>query len=52
MNLTRKEILAIARTNMMQFVHETCLMRFAEEIIAAEQAVTEQLTQEQPTAEQ
>jgi hypothetical protein len=52
MNLTRKEILAIAQTNMMQFVHETCLMRFAEEIIAAEKVATEKTVQEQPTAEQ
>lgn len=52
MTLTRKEILAIARTNMMQYVHETFLLRFAEEIIAAEQATHEQIAVEQPTAEQ
>jgi hypothetical protein len=52
MTLTRKEILAIARNNMMQYVHETFLLRFAEEIIAAEQVATEKTVQEQPTAEQ
>lgn len=38
MNLTREEVLAIAKTNMMEYVHETYLIRFVEQIIAAEKA--------------
>jgi hypothetical protein len=38
MNLTRQEILAIAKVNMMEYVHETYLVRFVEQIIAAETA--------------
>lgn len=38
MNLSREEILAIAKTNMMEYVHETYLIRFVEQIIAAELA--------------
>ena len=36
MNLTRQDILAIAKKHNMEYVHETCLMRFVEELIAAE----------------
>jgi hypothetical protein len=36
MKLTREEILAIAKKHSMEYVHETFLMRFVEEIIAAE----------------
>jgi hypothetical protein len=35
--LTREEILAIARVNMMEYVHETYLVRFVEQILAAAQ---------------
>ena len=38
MQLTRQEILEIAKTNMMEYVHETYLIRFVEQIIAAEKA--------------
>jgi hypothetical protein len=38
MKLTREEILAIAKVNMMEYVHETYLVRFVEQILAAEQA--------------
>lgn len=38
MKLTREEILAIAKVNMMEYVHETYLVRFVEQIIAAEKA--------------
>ena len=38
MNLTRQEILEIAKANMMEYVHETYLVRFVEQIIAAESA--------------
>lgn len=38
MKLTRKEILAIAKDNMLEFIHESTLAKFAEQIIAAEQA--------------
>jgi len=38
MNLTRQEVLEIAKKHCMEYVHETFLMRFVEEIIAAEQA--------------
>lgn len=37
MKLTREEILAIAERHSMQYVHETFLIRFVEEIILAEQ---------------
>ena len=40
MKLTREEILAIARANMLEYVHETYLIRFVEQIVAAEQAKT------------
>jgi|FreactcultuFSWF8_1027224.scaffolds.fasta_scaffold02124_3 hypothetical protein len=36
MNLTRQDILAIAKKHNMEYVHETFLMRFVEELIAAE----------------
>ena len=36
MQLTRQEILEIAKVNMMEYVHETYLIRFVEQIIAAE----------------
>jgi hypothetical protein len=36
--LTRKEILAIAQANMLSFIHESTLAKFAEQIIAAEKA--------------
>jgi hypothetical protein len=35
MKLTREEILEIAKINMMEYVHETYLMRFVEQILAA-----------------
>jgi hypothetical protein len=35
MKLTREEILEIAKVNMMEYVHETYLMRFVEQILAA-----------------
>jgi len=38
MNLTRQEVLEIAKRHNMEYVHETFLMRFVEEIIAAEKA--------------
>lgn len=38
MNLTRQDILAIAKKHNMEYVHETFLMRFVEELIAAEKA--------------
>jgi len=38
MNLTRQEVLEIAKRYNMEYVHETFLMRFVEEIIAAEKA--------------
>jgi len=38
MNLSREEILAIAKINMMEYVHETYLIRFVKQIIAAELA--------------
>lgn len=37
MKLTREEILEIAKKHCMEYVHETFLMRFVEEIIKAEQ---------------
>lgn len=37
MKLTRQEILAIAKRHNMQYVHETFLVRFVEELILAEQ---------------
>ena len=37
MKLTREEILAIAKKHCMEYVHETFLMRFVEEVIKAEQ---------------
>jgi hypothetical protein len=37
MKLTREEILAIAKKHSMEYIHETFLMRFVEEIIKAEQ---------------
>jgi hypothetical protein len=33
--LTREQILEIARVNMMEYVHETYLVRFVEQILAA-----------------
>lgn len=36
MNLTRQEILAIAKKHNMEYVHETFLMRFVEDLIATE----------------
>jgi hypothetical protein len=36
MKLTREEILAIAKKHNMEYIHETFLMRFVEEIIKAE----------------
>jgi hypothetical protein len=36
MKLTREEVLEIAKKHNMEYVHETFLMRFVEEIIAAE----------------
>lgn len=36
MKLTREEILAIAKANNMEYIHETFLMRFVEQIIKAE----------------
>lgn len=33
--LSRQEILEIARVNMMEYVHETYLVRFVEQILAA-----------------
>lgn len=38
MKLTREEILEIAKKHNMEYIHETFLMRFVEEIIKAEQA--------------
>jgi hypothetical protein len=38
MKLTRKEILEIAKKHNMEYIHETFLMRFVEQIIATEQA--------------
>jgi hypothetical protein len=38
MKLTREEILEIAKKHNMEYIHETFLMRFVEEIIAAELA--------------
>jgi hypothetical protein len=38
MKLTRAEILEIAKKHNMEYIHETFLMRFVEEIIKAEQA--------------
>ena len=38
MKLTREEILAIARANMLEFIHESTLAKFVEQIIAAEKA--------------
>jgi hypothetical protein len=38
MKLTRKEILEIAKKHNMEYIHETFLMRFVEQIIAAELA--------------
>ena len=38
MNLTREEVLAIAKKHCMEYVHETFLIRFVEEIVAAEKA--------------
>jgi hypothetical protein len=38
MKLTREEILKIAKKHNMEYIHETFLMRFVEEIIATEQA--------------
>jgi propanediol dehydratase small subunit len=38
MKLTREEILAIAKKHNMEYIHETFLMRFVEEIIKTEQA--------------
>lgn len=37
MKLTREEILEIAKKHCMEYVHETFLMRFVEEVIKAEQ---------------
>lgn len=37
MKLTRQEILDIAKKHCMEYVHETFLIRFVEEIIKAEQ---------------
>jgi hypothetical protein len=37
MKLTREEILAIAKKHCMEYVHETFLMRFVEEVVKAEQ---------------
>ena len=36
MKLTRQEILAIAKQHNMEYVHETFLMRFVEDLITAE----------------
>ena len=36
MKLTREEILAIAKKYNMEYVHETFLMRFVEDIIKSE----------------
>ena len=38
MKLTREEILEIAKKHCMEYVHETFLMRFVEDLIKAEQA--------------
>jgi hypothetical protein len=38
MKLSREEILEIAKKHNMEYIHETFLMRFVEQIIAAEQA--------------
>lgn len=38
MTLTRQEILDIAKKHNMEYIHETFLMRFVEEIIQAQQA--------------
>jgi hypothetical protein len=38
MKLTREEILEIAKKHNMEYIHETFLMRFVEQIITAEQA--------------
>jgi len=38
MKLTREEILEIAKKHNMEYIHETFLMRFVEQIIAAELA--------------
>jgi hypothetical protein len=38
MKLTREEILEIAKKHNMEYIHETFLMRFVEEVIRAEQA--------------
>jgi hypothetical protein len=38
MKLTREDILAIAKKHCMEYVHETFLLRFVEEIIKAESA--------------
>lgn len=37
MKLTREEVLEIAKKHCMEYVHETFLMRFVEEVIKAEQ---------------
>jgi hypothetical protein len=37
MKLTRQEILNIAKENMLEYVHETYLVRFSEQIIMAEE---------------
>jgi len=37
MKLTRQEILEIAKKHNMEYVHETFLMRFVEELVQAEQ---------------
>lgn len=38
MKLSREEILEIAKKHCMEYVHETFLMRFVEDILKAEQA--------------
>jgi hypothetical protein len=38
MKLTREEILEVAKKHCMEYVHETFLMRFVEDIIKAESA--------------
>ena len=38
MKLSREEILEIAKKHNMEYIHETFLMRFVEEVIKAEQA--------------
>lgn len=41
MKLTREEILGIAKKHNMEYIHETFLMRFVDEVIKAEQAKTD-----------